>query len=483
MAMNRDALAARTPAEMLDSCRARAEQIGRRLSRWDGADPAVGCALDAGLLHLDQVTPADVQALVAWRPPADRWRNSVYMDATTIGVAARLLAGDRRWLTPLTLWDLAAFADRVVTSDRIYYAGEHLVPAATLNQLLGEEVFVGVSPLSRGDDSAPGRVYGRSLEAYRNLVSPLAHRREVPSGTYWADAVGQVADAWALATGRPTSPDEALTPCEAQGWFTPQLTLLRDPYCEDLPMPSEGYCEPVLGDVTFRAYAAQSFANLLGMPYAPATARMPFRHYFCQRSWELEDRLLTSEAATRAYRELAREHDLVLPVFLAVALAGAQRPEDVWTRLAELRSKARGFRKHRVKLDESLALGEVSDTSQRLLSAVRSEGVKLTEVCGHGFTLVVKILGRIAGATPPQLPDEVSTMLGIASSELPADMRRRLWWQCFKPELRFLVHVRSQSREMTDAMPKIGRLWGLPPGRADRFRDRFEQLSSLRTVG
>jgi hypothetical protein len=479
---NSDPLAARTPAEMLDNCRASAERVAGRVARWDSADPAVRSAVDAGILHLDEATLADLRALADWRPPADRSRNSVYMDATTVGIADRLLAGDRRWLTPLTLWDLAAFADRVIMSDRIYYAGEHLVPAARLNQLLGDDVFVSLPPLSQAEDDVPGRLYGQSLRAYQALVSPLAHQRELPAGTYWADAVREVADAWTLVTGRPVRPGEALAACASQRWFTPKLTLLRDPYCDDLPSLSEGYCAPVLGDVTYRAHASQSFANLLGLPYAPATARMPFRYHFCERGWELEDQLFTGEAANRAYRELAREQDLVLPVFLAVALAEARRIEDVWPRLAELRTRARRFRGHRLELDEALALGEASDTSRQLLMAVRSEAVKLTEVCGHGFSLVAKIVGRLTRATPAQLPEEIATLMGIASAEVPADLRRRLWWQCFRPELRFLIQVRSQSREMTDALPKIGRLWGLPQGRANGFRDRFEQLGRLRTV-
>ncbi|MGW6023776.1 hypothetical protein [Streptomyces sp. NPDC055099] len=482
MPENSDPLAARTPEELLDSCRADAERIAGRVARWDSADPAVRSAVDAGIARLADATAEDLRALADWRPSPEQSRNSVYMDATTVGIADRLLAGDRRWLTPLTLWDLAAFVDRVIMSDRIYYAGEHLVPADRLNQLLGDDVFVSLPPLSLSEGGVPARLYGQSLGSYRALVSPLAHQREPQPGTYWADAVREVADAWALVTGRPVRPGEALAACEAQGWFTPKLTLLRDPYCDDLPSLSEGYCAPVLGDVTYRAHAAQSFANLLGLPYAPATARMPFRHYFCERGWELEDRLLTSEAADRAYRELAREQDLVLPVFLAVALADARRIEDVWPRLAELRTRARRFRAHRADLDEALALGEASDTSRQLLMAVRSEAVNLTEVCGHGFSLVAKTVGRLTRATPAQLPEEVATLLGIASSEVPADLRRRLWWQCFRPELRFLIQVRSQSREMTDALPKIGRLWGLPQGRANGFRDRFEQLGRLRTV-
>ncbi|MEV8317719.1 hypothetical protein AB0Q95_26465 [Streptomyces sp. NPDC059900] len=480
MPQNNDPLAARTPGELLDSCRASAEQVAGRVAQWDSADPAVRSAVDAGAHRLDGATPADLRALADWRPSAVR--NSVYMDATTVGIAERLLAGDRRWLTPLSLWDLAAFADRVVMSERIYYAGEDLVPAARLNQLLGEDVFVSLPHLSRARDSAAARLYEQSLDTYRTLISPLVHQYEMPGGTYWADAVREVAAAWTLVTGRPVRPGEALAACEAQGWFTPKLTLLRDPYCDDLPSLADGYCAPVLGDVTYRAHASQSFANLLGLPYAPATARMPFRHYFCERGWDLEDQLLTADAASRAYRELAGEQDLVLPVFLAVALSEARRIEDVWPRLAELRTRARRFRRHRQDLDEALSLGEASETSRQLLMAVRSEAVGLTEVCGHGFSLVAKIVGRLTRATPAQLPEEIATLMGIASAEVPADLRRRLWWQCFRPELRFLIQVRSQSREMTDAMPKIGRLWGLPQGRAKGFRERFEQLGRLRTV-
>ena len=35
---------------------------------------------------------------------------------------------------------------------------------------------------------------------------------------------------------------------------------------------------------------------------------------------------------------------------------------------------------------------------------------------------------------------------------------------------------------MTDAMPRIGRLWDLPPSHGERFRTRFEQLANLRVV-
>ncbi|MFJ5724999.1 hypothetical protein [Streptomyces sp. NPDC093149] len=190
--------------------------------------------MDAGLPHLDHVTSADLDELVEWRPSADQRRNSVFMDATTISIAARLLAGDRRWLTPLTLWDLAAVVDRVIMCDRIYYVGEHLAPAAALNRLLGDDVFVSLPPLSESDDSAPARMYNRRLQGYRHLIGPLVRREELPLGTYWADAVRSVADAWELVTGRAVRPDEALTPCGAQAWFTPRVRVFRDAYCDDL---------------------------------------------------------------------------------------------------------------------------------------------------------------------------------------------------------------------------------------------------------
>jgi len=91
---------------------------------------------------------------------------------------------------------------------------------------------------------------------------------------------------------------------------------------------------------------------------------MPFRCQFCLRSWELENRLRSADAA---YRELAGESDLVLPVFLAVALADARQPGDVWALLAGLRVRAARFRDRRRELDETLARGDASDEARRLL--------------------------------------------------------------------------------------------------------------------
>jgi hypothetical protein len=475
-----DPLSAASADEMLNICETSAAGVAEQLEGWNAAEPVIESALDAGLGVLGDVTRADLEAVTAWRPP--RRGNGVYLDTTTVVTATRLLSGERTWLTPLTLWDLATVAERVVLADRVYYTGEHLVPAAELNGLLGDDVFVSVPPLAGQHDDPLSAVYSRNLAQFRDLIEPLVHRRPLPDGTYWADAVKQVTDAWSLVTGRPVPPEQALVPREAHGWFTPKVEVVPDPYLDDLPMASDRSGQPVLGDITYRAYASQTFANLLGVPYAPATARMPFRHHFCRRNWELDDRLRTGEAATEAYRQLAKDTDLVLPVFLAVALADAGQLDQIWPRLAELREKARGFRKHRVELDESLALGEVSDTSRQLLMAVRSEAFKLTELLGFGYKLIVNVASRIVRATPLQLPDDVATLEGIARSTLPADLRQRLWWSVFKPDLRFLTHIRTQSRHMTDAMPRIGRLWGLPPSHGELFRTRFEQLAALRIV-
>lgn len=479
-----DPLAARGPDEMVESCQRAAAGVAERIAGWSGPDEVVRDALDAGLAVLDDVRDEDLATVAAWRPPADRRANSVYLDSTTVVTAARLLAGERTWLTPLTLWDLSAVVDRVVMADRIYYTGEHLVAAATLNERLGEDVFVSVPPLSPSDTGTPAALYGRNLGRYRELIGPQLRASDATrGGSYRADAINRVTETWSLLTGRDLRPEHALVPREARLWYSVRPQLLPDPYCDELPMASGPASQPVLGDLTYRAFASQTFANLLGVPYAPATARMPFRYYFCERGWELDDRLRTGEAATEAYRQLAGETNLVLPVFLAVAVAKAARPADVWTRLAELRRAAKGLRRHRAELDESLALGTVSDTSRRLLSAVQSEALRLTDLLGFGYELVTQVVGRLTRATPPQLPDDVATLEGIVRSTLPADVRQRLWWWFFKPELRFLTQLRTQSRQMTDALPRIGRLWGLPPSHGDRFRTRFDQLAELRVVG
>jgi len=197
---------------------------------------------------------------------------------------------------------------------------------------------------------------------------------------------------------------------------------------------------------------------------------------------ELEDRMPSVEALDAAYRELAADTDLVLPLFLAVALAQARAPEDVWAQLGDLRVRAWPLRQRRWELDETLARGQVSDEARRLLSAVRSEALKLTDLLGFGYEVVAQVLGRVGRATPIHLPADMATLAGIARANLPADVRHRLWWWFFRPELRFLTEMRTQSRQMTNAMPQVGRVFGLPPSHDPAFRRRFAQLAPLRVV-
>ena len=114
---------------------------------------------------------------------------------------------------------------------------------------------------------------------------------------------------------------------------------------------------------------------------------------------------------------------------------------------------------------------------------MRGEALKLTGLFGLGYELVAQILGRVARATPPQLPADVAALAGIARADLPADVRRRLWWWLLRPELRFLTQLRTQPRQMTNAIPQVARLWGLPASHDERLRRRYQQLAQLRTFG
>ena len=465
-------LTPRTP-ELLDAWRTGFRTIGDSIER----DALM--IIDSGLGSGARLSDRDIAEWRRWRPSPEETTGSVYLDSTTVVTAARLLAGERSWLTPLTLWDLATVAQRVVMCERIYYTGAPFITAKELNGLLGDEVFVAVERLDEREAVGPAVVYGAQLERYRDLVEPLVYGHDLAPGSYWADAVAAVAEAWSVVVGRPVDPAEAMVPCAGNAWFTPKVELIRDAYCEDLALATPSGCEPVLGDVTFRAYASQCFAQLLGLPYAPSLVRMPFRQRFCRRSRELEDRMPSVEALDAAYRELAADADLALPFFLAVALADARAPEDVWALLGDLRVRATRFRQRRWELDETLARGQVSDEARRLLSAVRSEALKLTDLLGFGYEVVAQVLGRVGRATPIHLPDDMATLAGIARANLPADVRERLWWWFFRPELRFLTEMRTQSRQMTNAMPQLGRVFGLPPSHDAAFRRRFAQLAPL----
>lgn len=91
--------------------------------------------------------------------------NSAWLDNATIGAALDLLVGDGGYLSPGTLLDLEAFVRTSVLHDHVFHLPNVAVDTDTLNERLGERVYLGL-PLALGDDEL-----GRSSPLSATLYS------------------------------------------------------------------------------------------------------------------------------------------------------------------------------------------------------------------------------------------------------------------------------------------------------------------------
>jgi hypothetical protein len=239
-----------------------------------------------------------------------------------------------------------------------------------------------------------------------------------------------------------------------------------------------------MAEATLRAYANQEIANVLGVPYAPGTVRMPFRQHLCDRGTELAREVGAVAEADKAYRELCEPAALTLPVFLAVALSQAGSRDDVWARLATLRAKAGTFRTHRADLDAVLAVGGRSRDALRLKQAVHSDAMKLSEQVGAAVLATGTVAGFAGLATVREVAAGLTAFFVLQSAAANRDAAQRAWWRMTARHLYFLSDMRAQSQQMTNSLPTVSRLWDLPnrAGFERRFKARFESVGGLRTT-
>jgi hypothetical protein len=243
----------------------------------------------------------------------------------------------------------------------------------------------------------------------------------------------------------------------------------------------------VISELNHRAHFNLRAAQALGLTYGSGLARMPYRRLHIARATSVQQHLHSVLAADRAYGELAQRMRpmsgtrITLPVFLAVALSRAHRPEDVWAELAELREQGTRFRERRSELDHALEEGD-ADAYGRLQAAVASEAKRLVEQfspeqIGAG---VEQAIPHIAGAAIGNIGDQISLAHSLLRTVLPIGLLKDLHRRLFHPEYAFLTDVRRASASMTNAMPKIAKLWGLDSDLArDELAGRFDAFGAL----
>jgi hypothetical protein len=244
-----------------------------------------------------------------------------------------------------------------------------------------------------------------------------------------------------------------------------------------------------LTECNYRGHVNQQLANLLGLPYSPSIARVAFRALHQTLPREVDDRILSIELANQAYMErVAAAHRLPellieLPVLTAVVLARSATRGELWSSLAEVRAEATLYRARRADLEISLADGD-QRTIDDVARAVRTEVARLRDrLRGNGRAMqesavtVAEALPEVLSSPFGLLGPALSGLFAAGRALLPAELAERLIWRLTRPHYRFLSDIRTESRAITKAMPRIQRFWAVPDSQAAILADRFGRFA------
>lgn len=461
----------------------------------------------------------DLADVTRWLQQPRRYSGTgVLMDNTTIVTLTSLLAGDR--LSPLMLWDLGRAVTALVTYESVFHFVNSEVDDDALNAALGQDVFHPLSLPSLGPLYDPTGVRGLFNKAWQS-TDLVMRKLEASVGTPTVEGleIEALTNQWSLAVGMPLTPADVIdSELSNHEWNSPGYALLYDlwrvsnagigplrPDTQNLDTSLQIINRPevsmahkrlfrrTIREGNYRGHINQRLADHLSLPYRPNVARIPFQSRFYDRARAISDRLPSILALDRQYAERAAQAQLlsgapfVLPVFLALAIRDAATTQDLWAAVATLRGQAHRYRERRADLDRALEQGDL-DVTANTLKAVRTEASKLTTLLVHaGRSSTESLIGAVetspvtllSGMPLDWLQTGLSALIAGTRKLLPASVAHRLMWRLCRPEFRFLSDIASQSRAISNSMPAIQRLWGLPERRVDDFQRRYEGFAGL----
>jgi len=432
------------------------------------------------------------------------------MDNTTLVTAVTLMSdqGDRA-MTPLTVWDLATFVRAVVSYERIYHHAHPLVDDRAINRQLGRDVLhaIPLPPEAPAGSRLPDPWEG-SHRFMCELWEAAHHRlRRLSASADRQTLDGQelraVRDGWRRALKLDLSTEE-LTDWSDAGtrWTSPSDRLLREivegTSVEDtladlgpdapsiklarkrtkLGLPYRGI-GATLTDLNLRAYINQSLADFFELPYLCGAARVPFRKHLYDRAVAVQHRLTTLDVIDDRYGELAAGVQLRLPLFLATALPGAKRREDLWAAIARLRDDARPYRAARGDLDAALARRDVKEVA-RVSKALSTSVDSVLEVVGEASVrAAVAAVEQIAKGDVTGISAAVAGAEAAGRRLLDSSVSTRLMWRLRRPYLLWMSNVVDEAQRLTEALPDLQRLWRIPEMQLSTFAARFQDMAAL----
>ncbi len=440
---------------------------------------------------------------------------AAWMDNTTLVTAATLMSDmGPDTMTPLTVWDLVTLARVVVCFENVYHHSHPKVNDAQMNAIFGENVLIPVPlPLRHVEPNheLPETWDGAHrwmCEVWDDAYHWMAGLdRAVGSTTLDGQQLAAVTESWRIALNRDDLTPEMLVNFKRLNvrWTSPSNRLLAETAnatdVEDTMVyidPSDSFrkqfemrrelglrdssserLSDLLSDLNLRSYINQRIADFFQLPYVCSAARIPFRRHLYNRAVEVQAALTTVGVIENRYAELADNVRLRLPVFLAVALLGCSKPQDIWARLAELRREAGKFRSRRSALDAALARQDLKEAA-RVSKALHLAVEDVLSVAGRATAAAgVAVVDNIAHGDLNTINTGVAAIAAAGGEVLRSSFKDRLVWRLRRPDLLWLNNVSDQANALTEAFPDFSRIWKIPANRESVFVERFAVMARL----
>jgi len=224
----------------------------------------------------------------------------------------------------------------------------------------------------------------------------------------------------------------------------------------------------------------------LKLPYLPNSYRMPFRNFFYQKAKIVQRSLPTIKQIEAEYNKIAASYfapeadNLTLPFFLSALFSKISSLDEFFEALARMRHKASAFRKHRAELDEALAGGDVK-IAKKLQSALQKDAKDLRIKFPYApiAGAAVGVLAALSGAGAPIILASIAILTAIQM--FPPEEVEKLKQRVLSPQYRFLTNTSDLASGLTNAYPKISKLWNLESySEQEAFASHFARLKILK---
>jgi hypothetical protein len=234
-------------------------------------------------------------------------------------------------------------------------------------------------------------------------------------------------------------------------------------------------------------------ADELGLPYLQSWARLPYRHFYESRAFRAQNFLATADFLEHEYRRRAESFmnsrvTMQLPFFLSAVLSKISRLDEFYEELGHIRHRTANLRRRRAELDHQLHEGNKHEIA-KLKSAVADEGRQVTNVYGKiaiaGIASSIVAIGAahlgLGGVESLALPAFLACTFAEGAVHLGVDETiTKVSERILKPEFSVVTDIADAADALTNALPKVGRLWRVKDDGLTEFGARFRRLAELR---